>query len=55
MKTMKTTNDEDWIENPWEEPTIEEARRETIAILVGASCIISGSVALLWFVLWLLN
>jgi hypothetical protein len=52
---MKTMNDEEWIENPWEEPTIEEARQETLAIFVGAACVISGSLSILFFVLWLVN
>lgn len=52
---MKTMNDEEWIENPWEEPTIEEARRETLAIFVGAVCVIGGALAILFFILLLLN
>jgi len=51
---MKDGLDQESIENPWEEPTIEEGRRETLAIFVGAVCVIGGALAILFFILLLL-
>jgi hypothetical protein len=42
-------------ENPWEQPTPDEARMETIGIFVGAAALVTGGVSLLLLALWILN